>query len=226
MQAIHGFLISVLVLIRGAAAWSSTSSLAQQLHRRTSYYHDGRSPNTRLLMAEQEEEEDVAGVESPSKHSGYNVLGTELSCCCSNVGGSGIGTGFYRNGFCATGDMDLGRHTVCVQVTDDFLSFSKGAGNDLSTPVPQYNFPGLNEGDIWCLCAQRWAQAYNAGKAPKLFLKSTHEKTLDFIPLDVLKIFAIDADEANTVMKKLDLDRKQLDELMSKDVAEDGDSFQ
>ena len=73
MQAIHG--LYVLVLIRGAAAWSSTSNLAQQLHRRTSYYHDGRSPNTRLLMAEQEEEEDVAGVESPSKHSGYNVLG-------------------------------------------------------------------------------------------------------------------------------------------------------
>ena len=120
----------------------------------------------------------------------------------------------------------MGRHTVCVRATDEFLDFSKSVGNDLSTPMPEYNFPGLNEGDIWCLCAQRWAQAYNAGKAPKLFLQSTHEKTLDYIPLGVLKVFAIDADEANAVIDKLNLQRNHLDELISKGAAEDDDSFQ
>ncbi|KAL7527900.1 hypothetical protein ACHAWF_002352 [Thalassiosira exigua] len=176
-------------------------------------------------MAEQEEEgDDVPAAEA--RHLGYNVLGTELSCCCSDMGGSGIGTGFYRNGFYATGDMDMGRHTVCVRATDKFLSYSKSVGNDLSTPMPQYNFPGLKEGDIWCLCAQRWAQAYNAGKAPKLFLQATHEKTLDYIPLEVLKAFAIDQDEANAVMDKLNLQRSQLDAMMNKAVAEDDGSFQ
>ncbi|KAL7530898.1 hypothetical protein ACHAXR_003734 [Thalassiosira sp. AJA248-18] len=208
---INTLLLSVLVLISRAAAWAPGSLVAR--HR----------SHTRL-MAEQEEGEDVTDVES--KHSGYNVLGTELSCCCSNVGGSGIGTGFYRNGFCATGDMDMGRHTVCIRATDDFLEFSKSVGNDLSTPMPQYNFPGLNEGDIWCLCAQRWAQAYNAGKAPKLYLQSTHEKTLDFIPLDMLRMFAIDGDEANAVMNKLNLQRNELDQLISKGAGDDDDSFQ
>jgi len=163
---------------------------------------------------------------SDRKYSGYNVLGTELSCCCSNVGGSGIGTGFYRNGFCSTGDNDVGRHTVCVQVTDQFLQYSKSVGNDLSTPMPEYHFPGLKEGDIWCLCAQRWAQAYNAGKAPKLFLQSTHEKTLDYIPLEIMKIFAIDAEESASVVNKLNLQRSQLNELMKKEASEDNEAFQ
>ena len=120
----------------------------------------------------------------------------------------------------------MGRHTVCVRVTDDFLAYSKSVGNDLSTPMPQYMFPGLNDGDIWCLCAQRWAQAYNAGKAPKLFLRATHEKTLDYAPLDLLKIFAIDAAEAKAVMDKLNLQRSLLDAMMSKGVTDGGDSFQ
>lgn len=120
----------------------------------------------------------------------------------------------------------MGRHTVCVRVTDDFLEYSKSVGNDLSTPMPMYNFPGLKEGDIWCLCAQRWAQAYNAGKAPRLFLQATHEKTLDYIPLDVMRIFAIDADESSTVINKLNLQRSQLDQLISKEATDDGDSFQ
>mmetsp|Transcript_7390 Transcript_7390/g.16128 ORF Transcript_7390/g.16128 Transcript_7390/m.16128 type:complete len:215 (+) Transcript_7390:155-799(+) len=211
----YALLLSVLILtLRASSAWSPGSCLAR--HHRSS---------TRL-MAEEGEEGDDAAADVGTKHSGYNVLGTELSCCCSNVGGSGIGTGFYRNGFCATGEMDLGRHTVCVSVTDEFLEYSKSVGNDLSTPMPQYSFPGLNEGDIWCLCAQRWAQAYNAGKAPKLFLQSTHEKTLDYVPLDVLKVFAIDADEAKAVVDKLNLQRNHLDELISKGAADDDDSFQ
>lgn len=120
----------------------------------------------------------------------------------------------------------MGRHTVCVQVTDDFLSYSKSVGNDLSTPMPEYHFPGLKEGDIWCLCAQRWAQAYNAGKAPKLYLQSTHEKTLDFIPLEIMRIFAIDGDESTAVINKLNLQRSQLNEMMQMEVDEDNDSFQ
>ena len=138
-----------------------------------------KAPSTIRLMAEQDEVDDNISDEDvvvETKHSGYNVLGTELSCCCSNVGGSGIGTGYYRNGYCATGEQDVGRHTVCVRVTDDFLSYSRSVGNDLSTPMPQYSFPGLNDGDIWCLCAQRWAQAYNAGHAPKLFLQATTKR--------------------------------------------------
>jgi uncharacterized protein (DUF2237 family) len=122
--------------------------------------------------------------------------------------------------------MDVGRHTVCVQVNDDFLAYSKYVGNDLSTPMPQYNFPGLSEGDIWCLCAQRWAQAYNAGKAPMLFLQATHEKTLDYIPLEILRIFAIDADESTGVLNKLTLQRNRLDELVRKGFQDDEESFQ
>ena len=80
--------------------------------------------------------------------SASNVLGTPLQCCCSNVGGTGVGTGFYRNGYCSTGEQDIGRHTCCVQVTDEFLAFSKSVGNDLSTPMPEYLFPGLKDGDI------------------------------------------------------------------------------
>ncbi len=98
---------------------------------------------------------------SPEPYSGegvapaLNVLGTELQCCCANVRGTGMGTGFYRDGFCSTGNQDAGRHTVCCEVTDDFLSYSKAVGNDLSTPMPQYLFPGLKGGDVWCLCAAR-----------------------------------------------------------------------
>lgn len=142
-----------------------------------------------------------------------NVLGTELCPCCTDVGGTGIGTGFYRNGYCSTGEQDLGRHTVCVQVTEDFLEFSKAVGNDLSTPAPQYLFPGLKGGDIWCLCAQRWLQAYQAGKAPQLYLKATHEKTLSYVSFEVLREFAIDGDDADKDLDDLNEQRKRLKKL-------------
>ena len=149
-----------------------------------------------------------------SQASASNVLGTTLKCCCADVGGTGIGTGFYRNGYCSTGEQDLGRHTVCVQVTDDFLEFSADVGNDLSTPVPQYMFPGLSEGDIWCLCAQRWAQAYQAGKAPKLFLQATHEKTLDYVPFEILRQYALDQEEADRNLNDLNEQREKLKKLL------------
>jgi uncharacterized protein (DUF2237 family) len=146
--------------------------------------------------------------------SSINVLGTSLVPCCTNVRETGIGTGFYRNGYCSTGEQDLGRHTVCIEATDEFLEFSKSVGNDLSTPVPQYMFPGLKEGDIWCLCAQRWAQAFNVGKAPKLFLQATHEKTLDYIPFEILRVHALDREEADKALDVLNEQRSRLDKLV------------
>lgn len=164
---------------------------------------------TRNALWMSEDDDDVAtGV------SATNVLGTQLCPCCSDVRGTGIGTGFYRNGYCATGQQDLGRHTVCVQVTDDFLAFSSAVGNDLSTPVPQYMFPGLKEGDIWCLCAQRWVQAYEAGKAPKLYLKATHEKTLSYVPFEVLRLYAIDQGESDKALNDLNEQRDRLKKLL------------
>ena len=111
-----------------------------------------------------------------------NVLGTELQTC-----GTDPMTGFFRDGCCNTGPMDRGVHTVCARVTADFLAFSKARGNDLSTPRPELQFPGLKPGDKWCLCAARWAEAYEAGMAPKVVLEATHEATLGLVSLAALK---------------------------------------
>ena len=158
---------------------------------------------------EEEEDDDVE-----YKPASNNVLGTQLKSCCCNVRGTGIGTGFYRNGFCSTGDQDLGRHTVCVQVTNDFLQFSARVGNDLSTPMPEYNFPGLKEGDRWCLCAARWVQAYQAGKAPMLVLEASHEKSLSYAPLNILQEYGIDKEEAASVLERLNQQREQLKKML------------
>lgn len=114
-----------------------------------------------------------------------NVLG-ELLVPCSNS----PKTGFFRNGYCDTCPEDTGKHTVCIIATEDFLEFSASRGNDLSTPIPEYEFPGVKPGDKWCLCALRWVEAYNAGKAPKLVLEATHESFLEIVPLDLLKQFS------------------------------------
>ena len=110
-----------------------------------------------------------------------NVLGKELKPCSINPR-----TGFYRTGCCETGEDDFGSHTVCVQLTEEFLKFSKKAGNDLSTPMPAYGFPGLKPGDRWCLCASRWQEAFEAGKAPLVYLEGTNEKALEIVNLDDL----------------------------------------
>ncbi|WP_245704923.1 DUF2237 family protein [Belnapia rosea] len=102
-------------------------------------------------------------------------------------------TGFYRDGCCNTGIEDRGLHTVCVQVTAEFLAFSRSCGNDLSTPVPQYGFPGLRPGDRWCLCAARWEQARQAGVAPRVLLEATHVAALEICALDDLKAHALEA---------------------------------
>lgn len=116
-----------------------------------------------------------------------NVLGEPLQACCENPV-----TGFYRDGFCHTGADDPGQHTVCVRVTAEFLDYSRRQGNDLSTPHPEFDFPGLKPGDRWCLCAARWQQAFEAGAAPRVALMGTEESTLDIIELKDLKAYAID----------------------------------
>jgi uncharacterized protein (DUF2237 family) len=99
-------------------------------------------------------------------------------------------TGFFRDGCCNTGPMDQGLHTVCVEVTAEFLAYSKYLGNDLSTPRPEYGFAGLKPGDCWCLCAARFLQAHEEGVAPRLRLASTHKRTLDVVPLRILQLYA------------------------------------
>ena len=114
-----------------------------------------------------------------------NVLGEELELCCRDPM-----TGFYRNGMCTTGPHDHGLHTVCIHAADDFLEFSRARGNDLSTPAPQYDFPGLEEGDKWCLCVTRWKEALDHGMAPKVYLKATHISALEFVDLEDLQAHA------------------------------------
>jgi len=116
-----------------------------------------------------------------------NVLGGTLAPCSLEPL-----TGFYRDGCCNTGHEDLGLHVVCTAVTRAFLEFAREQGNDLITPVPEYDFPGLNPGDRWCVCAATWRQAYEAGVASPVVLAATHEETLAVIPLDALKEHALD----------------------------------
>lgn len=116
-----------------------------------------------------------------------NVLGGELQSCSTDPT-----TGFYRDGCCHTGPRDRGNHVVCAEMTEDFLQFTADQGNDLMTPRPKMNFPGLEPGDRWCLCAGRWKEAAQAGVAPPVILESTHEAALDILSLDVLKAHAVD----------------------------------
>ena len=118
--------------------------------------------------------------------SARNVLGGPLEPCSLDPV-----TGFYRNGCCETGPHDVGIHTVCAVMTEEFLAYSAAVGNDLSTPRPEYAFPGLKPGDRWCLCAPRWKEALDAGCPPQLVLAATHEETLAMAPLGVLKDHAV-----------------------------------
>jgi hypothetical protein len=116
-----------------------------------------------------------------------NVLGERLSPCSQEPL-----TGFYRNGCCDTGDADRGSHTVCAVMTDEFLVFSRLRGNDLSTPRPEFGFAGLRPGDQWCLCASRFLEAWQAGKAPRIRLGATHRRALEIVPLDALREMALE----------------------------------
>ena len=116
-----------------------------------------------------------------------NVLGEPLETCSDRPK-----TGFFRDGCCNTSSEDVGSHTVCAQVTRDFLEFSRFRGNDLSTPVPEFGFPGLQPGDRWCLCASRWLEAYEHDMAPRVVLRATHRRALDIVPLELLRAHAVD----------------------------------
>ena len=116
-----------------------------------------------------------------------NVLGELLQPCSYDPL-----TGYFRSGYCAAGPEGAAVHLVCIEATTEFLAFSASVGNDLSTPMPDYNFPGPVAGDRWCLVAGRWAQAHNAGMAPRVFLRSTNERVLDLVPLEILKAYALD----------------------------------
>ena len=116
-----------------------------------------------------------------------NVFGEPLETC-----GEDPMTGFFRDGSCNTCSQDVGSHTVCVELTREFLEFSKGRGNDLMTPIPAYGFPGLRAGQRWCLCATRWLEAQKKGKAPRVHLRRTHQRALETVPMEVLRPYAID----------------------------------
>lgn len=116
-----------------------------------------------------------------------NVIGEQLELCCTSPM-----TGFYRDGKCSTGAGDLGAHVICAQVTEEFLEYTKLQGNDLSTPVPDFNFPGLKPGDRWCLCASRWKEAMDAGVAPPVVLSATHASALEYVSLSELKQYALE----------------------------------
>ncbi|PIE23876.1 MAG: hypothetical protein CSA62_05630 [Planctomycetota bacterium] len=115
-----------------------------------------------------------------------NVLGEELIPCCTKPM-----TGFFRTGACETGPDDHGRHVVCAVMTPEFLRFTVSIGNDLVTPQPEFGFPGLQAGDRWCLCAERWREAYEAGEAPPVLLSACHETALDFVSLEMLQEHAL-----------------------------------
>lgn len=117
-----------------------------------------------------------------------NVRGGALAPCSDEPL-----TGFFRDGCCNTNDEDVGCHTVCAVLTDEFLQFSRSRGNDLTTPAPAFGFPGLKAGDRWCLCAARWLEAYRAGCAPRVVLEATHRKTLEIVPLAALESHALAA---------------------------------
>jgi uncharacterized protein (DUF2237 family) len=119
-----------------------------------------------------------------------NVLGGPLGGCCTSPM-----TGFFRNGRCDTNEDDAGMHVVCAVLTEEFLDYTKSRGNDLSTPRPEWGFPGLQPGQKWCLCAARWLEAYQDGVAPPVVLEATHEAALRVCPLDALKQFAVLSDE-------------------------------
>ena len=123
----------------------------------------------------------------PGRGSQLNVLGGPLLTCSDRPK-----TGFFRDGCCNTSEDDFGSHTVCVVVTAEFLEFSRERGNDLSTPHPQFGFPGLQPGDRWCLCAARWLEALQAGRAPRVVLNASNQAALEIVPLAALKRYAVD----------------------------------
>ena len=168
-----------------------------------------RTSSTSLSLSNNDDDDDNDN-DNDNKLSDFavNVLGTRLvqQRYCSSITSRSSNTGFPGEG----------NPTVCVKVDDDFLGFSEFVGNDLTTPRPEHGFPGLKEGDLWCLRAEEWYQAYQYGKAPDLYLKSTHAKALDHVSLDLLRSFALDREEADDARKALDEQREGLSKLFAR----------
>ncbi len=121
------------------------------------------------------------------KKNQLNILGTDLVVCCNNPA-----TGYFRDGFCRTIQEDSGTHVLCAIMTQEFLDFTKSRGNDLSTPIPHWQFPGLKVGSKWCLCISRWLEAERAGKAPLVVLESTHQKALEYTNIELLQQYKVE----------------------------------
>jgi uncharacterized protein (DUF2237 family) len=121
-----------------------------------------------------------------TKHKELNILGTALESCCNDPV-----TGYFRDGFCRTIQEDSGTHILCAVITQEFLDYTKSRGNDLSTPIPHWDFPGLKAGSKWCLCISRWLEAERAGKAPFVVLEATHKKALEYTTLELLKKYQL-----------------------------------
>ncbi len=126
-------------------------------------------------------------METQKMDDSVNVFGEPLDTCSDSPL-----TGFFRDGCCNTSDQDRGSHTVCVEASQEFLEFSRQRGNDLSTPRPEFSFPGVKPGDRWCLCAARWLEAHQRGMAPRVYLTRTHQRALEIVPLELLREYAID----------------------------------
>jgi uncharacterized protein (DUF2237 family) len=126
-------------------------------------------------------------MDRPVMDSSVNVFGDPLVSCNERPM-----TGYFRDGCCNTNDEDVGSHTICVEVTQEFLEFSRFKGNDLSTPRPEFGFSGLSSGDRWCLCAARWLEAYESEMAPRVVLRGTHQRALEVVSLEILRGFAVD----------------------------------
>jgi uncharacterized protein len=169
--------------------WENRSACARTARRLTSPPNKDRHPLFFFMRCVHLHQQDThfVGQLGGRRRSPRNVLGEPLDICSIKPM-----TGFYRDGCCNTGREDVGSHTICVVMTSAFLEFSKSRGNDLSTPVPAFGFPGLNPGDRWCLCAPRWQEAFEAGHAPRVVLRASHEGALAYCSLADLKRFAID----------------------------------
>lgn len=139
-----------------------------------------------LELIERSTENESCNNKNITMEEAVNVFGEKLELCCTDPM-----TGFYRDGVCNTGPQDHGTHVICARMTDEFLAFTKSKGNDLQTPMPMYQFPGLKAGDQWCLCALRWREAFEAGVAPPVVLESTHEKALEYVKLKELVAHAL-----------------------------------
>lgn len=177
--------------VRASHCLGHAANSCARTGRTVSSIHPRHSTTTRTVMSTGQANAQTNGQTNGQTKVSKNVLGRPLELCCNSPQ-----TGFYRDGFCNTGPQDLGVHTVCARVTQEFLEYSRSRGNDLMSPAPHYGFPGLKEGDGWCLCASRWKEAALAGKACPIVLAATHEATLQTVPLDLLMEHAIDRDDA------------------------------